>query len=809
MESTLMIRRPFIRLITWIDDELNVSRLLTLVLLLTALISVALGLASVVRALDLGLLLLLTILGVLVGWRLAVSSWPAWLAGSLALVTGIVVIMIRVGRLGEGIMSALWLLLVLAWQIARWPQDGSPDSVPLQLVLVELWAGSGTLLSRLFDWLLGLVAGDPIFDPVAVVLVWGLALWVVAVWAGWTVRRHDQPLWGLLPAGVLLVVSMAYGVGNFAFLLLLLGSTWLLLALVSYARRERRWQAAGIDFSLDIRLEMSVTAIWLSAVLVTLAALAPSVSIQQMALWTQRLIWGQPLAANPIARSLGLQAEPDQSAAFDKVRVGGLPRRHLLGSGPELSEQVVMIVHPGAGHFENATRLTIEPPHYWRSLTYDRYTGQGWLTGKTQTIAYDAGEYVPSQPPELLESPGFSAIQQQIQVVGDVGGLLHAAGAFVTVDQPFQVAWRTSSDAFGATVEATSYQVASTVPVVEEAKLRLAGNRYPEWIQNRYLALPKNVPTRVLSLARDLTAIEPTPYDRARAVESYLRTFPYDLNLSTPPAGRDVVDYFLFDLQRGYCDYYATAMVVLARAAGIPARLAIGYAGGEYDPAESRYLVTEADAHAWVEIYFTGYGWIEFEPTAARPLLERPTEVVLPDLSGTEIAPSEFAVGETGWSQGWGWGLAVGIVTLTLGGVAWAVADVWWLRHLAPVDTVERLYHRLHGQGSRLAVPALAGETPYEFNTSLATRLDDQTRTGRWAAILAPAIPEAQALTDLYVAAAYSTHQLDRIDQSRAIRTWLRLRWRLWLAYLDSLIRFSMQRSLKKIAPIILRRRNT
>jgi transglutaminase-like putative cysteine protease len=81
----------------------------------------------------------------------------------------------------------------------------------------------------------------------------------------------------------------------------------------------------------------------------------------------------------------------------------------------------------------------------------------------------------------------------------------------------------------------------------------------------------------VLALARDLTATEPTPFDRARAIEAYLRTYPYTLDLPSPKLDRDVVDYFLFDLRQGYCDYYATSMVVLARAAGLPARLAVGY----------------------------------------------------------------------------------------------------------------------------------------------------------------------------------------------------------------------------------------
>jgi hypothetical protein len=120
-------------------------------------------------------------------------------------------------------------------------------------------------------------------------------------------------------------------------------------------------------------------------------------------------------------------------------------------------------------------------------------------------------------------------------------------------------------------------------------------------IRNRY-PLCHSIPPRVMMLAREITAAATTPYDRARAIESYLRAFPYTLDLPAPPPQRDVADYFLFDLQKGYCDYYATAMVVMARAADLPARLGTGYAEGRYDINTARYTITEADAHSWVEV---------------------------------------------------------------------------------------------------------------------------------------------------------------------------------------------------------------
>src|SRR6185369_13782652 len=105
----------------------------------------------------------------------------------------------------------------------------------------------------------------------------------------------------------------------------------------------------------------------------------------------------------------------------------------------------------------------------------------------------------------------------------------------------------------------------------------------------------------------------------AIALQNALREYPYSLKLPPPPEDQDLVDAFLFTIKTGYCDYYASAMVVMARSLGIPARLAVGYRTGTYDAEANAYRVSLADAHSWPELYFAGYGWIPFEPTGAFP----------------------------------------------------------------------------------------------------------------------------------------------------------------------------------------------
>ena len=127
-----------------------------------------------------------------------------------------------------------------------------------------------------------------------------------------------------------------------------------------------------------------------------------------------------------------------------------------------------------------------------------------------------------------------------------------------------------------------------------------------------------------------------TPYHQARVIESYLRdNIKYNELIPRPPAGQDPVDWVLFDHQEGYCNYYASAMIVMLRSLGIPARMAAGFAQGTYDNEEGMYVVTEHDAHTWVEAYFPGYGWIEFEPTTAQEPIDRGDN----ELDGSAIVP--------------------------------------------------------------------------------------------------------------------------------------------------------------------------
>ena len=150
---------------------------------------------------------------------------------------------------------------------------------------------------------------------------------------------------------------------------------------------------------------------------------------------------------------------------------------------------------------------------------------------------------------------------------------------------------------------------------------------YANFVRENYLALPVRLPERVIDLAHEITQGYESDYEKIRAIQEFLLQFRYTLTPDPIPPGRDFVDYFLFDGQEGYCIYYASAMVVLSRAVGVPARYVEGFLmPASRDPYTELFTVTNMNAHAWAEVYFEGFGWliIEATPPYVFAMYERP-----------------------------------------------------------------------------------------------------------------------------------------------------------------------------------------
>jgi transglutaminase-like putative cysteine protease len=153
----------------------------------------------------------------------------------------------------------------------------------------------------------------------------------------------------------------------------------------------------------------------------------------------------------------------------------------------------------------------------------------------------------------------------------------------------------------------------------------VAPTAFPSAVLAACTQLPGHLDPRIGQLALHLTAQAPTTYEKVTALETYLRLhYVYDSHLPTPPPGVEATSWFLFQIQHGFSDYFATAMAVLARTLGIPARIVTGYTAGTFDVNTHTWTVHRSDEHTWTQIYFARYGWINFEPSATYPLFPRP-----------------------------------------------------------------------------------------------------------------------------------------------------------------------------------------
>ncbi|MSQ61796.1 MAG: DUF4129 domain-containing protein, partial [Dehalococcoidia bacterium] len=276
--------------------------------------------------------------------------------------------------------------------------------------------------------------------------------------------------------------------------------------------------------------------------------------------------------------------------------------------------------------------------------------------------------------------------------------------------------------------QGNSYLVFSADTNASESRLRAASMRYPAQI-TPFLQLPDTFPTPVRFLARRLTANTTNPYDAAAAIETHLRLIPYDEKIAAPEPGADRVERFLFQTRRGYFDYHASAMTVMLRSIGIPARMATGYSVRERLE-NSQYILRERHIYSWPEVYFTGIGWVQFNPTPNLPTISRPLDPASeggpvaagpdagdlnPDLGSPEEplpdsgAGSALNDGANGFNTT-PWLIAMGCIALLA-----LASRIVWERTLAGLPEQARLWEKTR----RFAIAAGLGpqeeQTPREF----------------------------------------------------------------------------------------------
>ncbi len=589
------------------------------------------------------------------------------------------------------------------------------------------------------------------------------AMWNAAAWLMWCVARRKRVLRGVLPITVLIAYHTSLGKDGPSVPLWFIAGSVLLMARTAFTYTVRDWDRRQVGFPDLIGEDWTAVAAILSVVVILLAGVSTPEWRNSMQRFMESLR-PPPSPAEKPAAPIVVHVKPtgDYAASF-------VPSMGYVGeSFPESTETIFYVTTSDApsGMESNGVAKPPKQQHYWRGAIYDRYTGAGWEQLNVSVAAL---------PPESIDlvAPGRYALTQQFQIVSLQDDRLFAAGQPVASKDAALQAAPEDATAILPRGRFPKYEITSWSPKVSAEELEAATAAYPPEIAARYLQLPDSVPQRVKDLAARLVQGAASPYDKAIRVQEYLRaTYLYKLNVPAPPPNRDVVDYFLFDAPGGFCSYYASAMTVLLRSQGVPARVVVGFAAGDYDGLLRRYVVPANAAHSWVEVYFPTYGWIEFEPTAARSTFEyTDKEAPHPDrLPETSTARSDNAASTV---------IVIGACAVLLIGSGGFAAFYLWRRQrllqLAPEVQARQLYWQTRRSLVSLGVEAAGSATPAEFLSDCVDRLYDQPRLQ----------VSVRQVVELYIRAVFMPTPPERSDVAVVRQAWrstwrerVRLRWR-------------------------------
>jgi protein-glutamine gamma-glutamyltransferase len=266
---------------------------------------------------------------------------------------------------------------------------------------------------------------------------------------------------------------------------------------------------------------------------------------------------------------------------------------------------------------ERVFQVRTNVPVYFRGLAFDTYDGRFWTQSnqdlRTRTITNPPFTFFP------LTNNAVDIVQI-FYIDRPMANLVLFAPQAYQVYFPSQLLYVDANGAMRAPFvleKEMVYSVVSRQSRTLPETLRRLPSKDPELRRlAAYRALPENVPPRLRKLAREITQGKRSFYEQALAISSYLQNnFQYTLEVDRYPEGADVAEHFLFEAKEGYCEQFATAMAVLCRLQGIPARYCTGYLPGRYNPFTGFREVYGDDAHAWVEVYLPGHGWMTFDPT--------------------------------------------------------------------------------------------------------------------------------------------------------------------------------------------------
>ncbi|MDO8736909.1 MAG: DUF3488 and transglutaminase-like domain-containing protein [Thermoleophilia bacterium] len=482
----------------------------------------------------------------------------------------------------------------------------------------------------------------------------------------------------MIAAGAVLSTGMEYIIG------LALFSVAAVVSLLYFQIAETSQNADRLLKTGPVRIIAYGVFVWLAGVMVAVPLLlampqSTQAKLQSLPISSLQQIFGEfsPQVNNPVYSGDGNPF--DQPPRFDPGSYYGFNPYMDLRSRGNLSDDIVL-------------KVRSDSYDLYRGIVFDRYNGKGW------EITSEAAEDVSAdEQPIFPDIPGrpVSQVRTKVQsffVEADLPNIIFASWK---PEQLFFPANRIKVDSYGSLrspfelTEGTVYSVISEQPLYSGKILRSYPRASDPPAAPEYTALPDSGEMLdVARLAQEITRDHPDRYDKALAIEGYLKqNYTYDLGVAPQTREGDAVAYFLFEEKRGYCEHFASSMAVIARSAGIPARVVTGYTGGSYNPFTALWEVKQSDAHAWVEIYFGSAGWVPFDPTPGFDVPASQGESQSPWLAGRIFSylgdvlgggPASGVLASAGGAIKSAIGFALGIPLMLLVILASAFAVVAW-----------------------------------------------------------------------------------------------------------------------------------
>jgi transglutaminase-like putative cysteine protease len=559
------------------------------------------------------------------GWSKGLSLVPyVIIFGTL---TGLALGKSRFNAKLVGLFGLIYGLYFVTWQLG----STLVNNLPWKERLLSIANRAAGIIAQIKD-------RQSVSDSILFILLMAILFWILSLLAGYVLTRHGNAWWAIIPIGIVLFTIHAFDsvVSRKAlYLAVFLFFSLVLIARMTYLHQQRRWIQSrtalpphlGMDF---IRYTLAVVMI-VVIIAWTAPALAKTIPAVVEASQPLRQSWSE-------LRSRWENAFTSLRSTI-RVYTDYYGDNVSLGRGSKLTDTPTLMITP-----PESPPLVVR--YYWRGYVYDNYAA-----GKWSNTVFEQQEFDPQiDTLELSEYQGRWENSFEFQPTIYLTSL-YAPSQPSWVSPDARVSLATNLDgtvdiegfhAVNPVRPQQSYQVQSSISIATINQLRQSGTEYPDWVKQRYLKLPDTITPRTRQLAEDITAEIGNPYDKVVAITNYLRdNIQYQETIPPVPRGKEPVDWFLFDLRQGFCNYYATAEVVLLRSIGIPARWAIGYAQGERLE-DGRYLVRQRDAHSWPEVFFPELGWVEFEPTVTQPDILRLSGETKDSTSNNDMTEAEL-----------------------------------------------------------------------------------------------------------------------------------------------------------------------